>query len=195
MAQQKKQSLESYLVWYCAVWYCMLWYVYKTTMCEVFLTIIIMVVHRKYYGEKIGIYFAWLGFYTLMLALAAAVGLGCFIYGYHTQETSTWRYWATDCGSCSGLVLCLSFVCSLVCSVFLSFCQSVGLYVVLFVFPPFLLFSLSLLFFFSFFRPCLVFLPSNCLSFLFSYFSFYHLSFFNPRRFIVNQDTCALSSR
>ncbi|XP_046878578.1 anoctamin-6 isoform X2 [Hypomesus transpacificus] len=36
---------------------------------------------RKYYGEKIGIYFAWLGFYTVMLALAAIVGLGCFIYG------------------------------------------------------------------------------------------------------------------
>ncbi|XP_041709275.1 anoctamin-6-like [Coregonus clupeaformis] len=45
---------------------------------------------RKYYGEKIGIYFAWLGFYTAMLALAAIVGLGCFIYGYTTQETSTW---------------------------------------------------------------------------------------------------------
>lgn len=47
--------------------------------------------HRKYYGEKIGIYFAWLGFYTIMLALAAIVGLGCFIFGYKTQETSTWR--------------------------------------------------------------------------------------------------------
>uniref|UniRef100_A0A8P4GNV9 Anoctamin n=1 Tax=Dicentrarchus labrax TaxID=13489 RepID=A0A8P4GNV9_DICLA len=43
---------------------------------------------RKYYGEKIGIYFAWLGFYTIMLTLAAAVGLGCFIYGYRTQDTS-----------------------------------------------------------------------------------------------------------
>lgn len=45
---------------------------------------------RKYYGEKIGIYFAWLGFYTVMLTLAAAVGLGCFIYGYTTRESSTW---------------------------------------------------------------------------------------------------------
>uniref|UniRef100_A0AAY4D0S3 Anoctamin n=1 Tax=Denticeps clupeoides TaxID=299321 RepID=A0AAY4D0S3_9TELE len=45
---------------------------------------------RKYYGEKIGIYFAWLGFYTFMLTLAAAVGLACFIYGYYTRETSTW---------------------------------------------------------------------------------------------------------
>lgn len=47
--------------------------------------------HRKYYGEKIGIYFAWLGFYTIMLTLAAIVGLACFIFGYKTQETSTWR--------------------------------------------------------------------------------------------------------
>ncbi|KAM7015768.1 anoctamin-5b isoform 1-T1 [Tautogolabrus adspersus] len=36
---------------------------------------------RKYYGEKIGIYFAWLGFYTEMLFVAAVVGLICFIYG------------------------------------------------------------------------------------------------------------------
>lgn len=47
---------------------------------------------RKYFGEKIGIYFAWLGFYTVMLTLAAAVGLCCFIYGYTTRESSTWRY-------------------------------------------------------------------------------------------------------
>ncbi|XP_030622079.1 anoctamin-6 [Chanos chanos] len=45
---------------------------------------------RKYYGEKIGVYFAWLGFYTLMLAVAAFVGLCCFIYGYQTRESSTW---------------------------------------------------------------------------------------------------------
>ncbi|KAK2853960.1 hypothetical protein Q5P01_006621 [Channa striata] len=36
---------------------------------------------RKYYGEKIGIYFAWLGFYTEMLFFAAIMGLICFIYG------------------------------------------------------------------------------------------------------------------
>jgi lysylphosphatidylglycerol synthetase-like protein (DUF2156 family) len=123
-------------------------------MCEVFLTIIIMVVHRKYYGEKIGIYFAWLGFYTLMLALAAAVGLGCFIYGYHTQETSTWRYWATDC------VLfwfgCFSFVCLLIGLLGLSFILSVCRFVcrpfclssflAFFSFSPFLFLFLSALF-------------------------------------------------
>ncbi|XP_037551308.1 anoctamin-5b [Nematolebias whitei] len=36
---------------------------------------------RKYYGEKIGIYFAWLGFYTEMLFFAALMGLICFTYG------------------------------------------------------------------------------------------------------------------
>uniref|UniRef100_A0A671V8A0 Anoctamin n=1 Tax=Sparus aurata TaxID=8175 RepID=A0A671V8A0_SPAAU len=36
---------------------------------------------RKYYGEKIGIYFAWLGFYTEMLFFAAVMGVICFTYG------------------------------------------------------------------------------------------------------------------
>uniref|UniRef100_A0A8C5GQI3 Anoctamin n=1 Tax=Gouania willdenowi TaxID=441366 RepID=A0A8C5GQI3_GOUWI len=36
---------------------------------------------RKYYGEKIGIYFAWLGFYTEMLFFAAVMGFLCFTYG------------------------------------------------------------------------------------------------------------------
>ncbi|XP_026873488.2 anoctamin-5b isoform X3 [Electrophorus electricus] len=39
---------------------------------------------RKYYGEKIGIYFAWLGFYTEMLFLSAIVGVICFVYGLLT---------------------------------------------------------------------------------------------------------------
>ncbi|XP_069895443.1 anoctamin-6 isoform X1 [Dipodomys merriami] len=45
---------------------------------------------RKYYGEKIGIYFAWLGYYTQMLLLAAVVGVACFLYGYFDQENCTW---------------------------------------------------------------------------------------------------------
>ena len=39
---------------------------------------------RKYFGEKVGIYFAWLGFYTSMLIPAALVGLIVFIYGCAT---------------------------------------------------------------------------------------------------------------
>uniref|UniRef100_A0A8C2ZUN0 Anoctamin n=1 Tax=Cyclopterus lumpus TaxID=8103 RepID=A0A8C2ZUN0_CYCLU len=61
---------------------------------------------RKYYGEKIGIYFAWLGFYTIMLALAAVVGLGCFIYGYRTQDTSTWSKEVCDPEIGGKIVMC-----------------------------------------------------------------------------------------
>ncbi|XP_067356072.1 anoctamin-5 isoform X3 [Channa argus] len=45
---------------------------------------------RKYYGEKIGIYFAWLGFYTEMLLFAAVVGTICFLYGFLTYDDSQW---------------------------------------------------------------------------------------------------------
>ena len=34
-----------------------------------------------YFGEKIGLYFAWLGFYTEMLTYSAIVGLIVFFYG------------------------------------------------------------------------------------------------------------------
>ncbi|XP_032360910.1 anoctamin-6 isoform X1 [Etheostoma spectabile] len=61
---------------------------------------------RKYYGEKVGIYFAWLGFYTRMLVLAAVVGLGCFIYGYKTQETSTWSKEVCDPEIGGKIVMC-----------------------------------------------------------------------------------------
>ncbi|KAM4712238.1 anoctamin-6 isoform 3-T3 [Anableps anableps] len=61
---------------------------------------------RKYYGEKIGIYFAWLGFYTGMLAIAAVVGLGCFIYGYQIQETSTWSKEVCDPNIGGKIVMC-----------------------------------------------------------------------------------------
>lgn len=36
---------------------------------------------RAYFGEKIAIYFAWLGFYMQMLIPASIVGLIVFIYG------------------------------------------------------------------------------------------------------------------
>ncbi|KAF2366911.1 Anoctamin dimerization domain [Trinorchestia longiramus] len=39
---------------------------------------------REYFGEKIGIYFAWLGFYTGWLLPAAVVGLIVFLYGLVT---------------------------------------------------------------------------------------------------------------
>ncbi|KAM3919344.1 anoctamin-9 isoform 2-T2 [Leptodactylus fuscus] len=37
---------------------------------------------REYFGEKVALYFAWLGWYTLMLFPAALVGLAVFFYGF-----------------------------------------------------------------------------------------------------------------
>ncbi|VEN38244.1 unnamed protein product [Callosobruchus maculatus] len=39
---------------------------------------------KEYFGVKIALYFAWLGFYTHMLTPAAIVGLACFIYSCAT---------------------------------------------------------------------------------------------------------------
>lgn len=42
---------------------------------------------KDYFGVKIGLYFAWLGFYTYMLLLASVVGILCFIYSWVTIDT------------------------------------------------------------------------------------------------------------
>ncbi|XP_060569747.1 anoctamin-7-like [Ruditapes philippinarum] len=44
---------------------------------------------REYFGEKIGIYFAWLGFYTAWLLPAAFVGVVVFLYGVFTMSNNT----------------------------------------------------------------------------------------------------------
>ncbi|XP_043284882.1 anoctamin-4-like [Venturia canescens] len=36
---------------------------------------------KEYFGVKIGLYFAWLGFYTYMLVFASIAGFLCFLYG------------------------------------------------------------------------------------------------------------------
>lgn len=41
---------------------------------------------KDYFGVKIGLYFAWLGFYTYMLLLASTVGVICFIYSWKTMD-------------------------------------------------------------------------------------------------------------
>uniref|UniRef100_A0A8D0M5A5 Anoctamin n=2 Tax=Sus scrofa TaxID=9823 RepID=A0A8D0M5A5_PIG len=41
---------------------------------------------RRYFGEKIGLYFAWLGWYTGMLFPAAFIGLFVFLYGVITLD-------------------------------------------------------------------------------------------------------------
>uniref|UniRef100_A0A4W6D115 Anoctamin n=1 Tax=Lates calcarifer TaxID=8187 RepID=A0A4W6D115_LATCA len=49
-------------------------------------SILIISSHRKYFGEKIGLYFAWLGVYTQMLIPAAIVGVIVFLYGCATVD-------------------------------------------------------------------------------------------------------------
>ncbi|XP_069760228.1 anoctamin-6 isoform X1 [Narcine bancroftii] len=61
---------------------------------------------RKYYGEKIGIYFAWLGFYTGMLAIAGFTGLLCFIFGMLTKDDSTWSQEVCDPEIGGRIIMC-----------------------------------------------------------------------------------------
>uniref|UniRef100_A0A8C4QQK4 Anoctamin n=1 Tax=Eptatretus burgeri TaxID=7764 RepID=A0A8C4QQK4_EPTBU len=44
---------------------------------------------RRYFGEKIALYFAWIGWYTGMLIPASAIGFAVFLYGCFTMNTST----------------------------------------------------------------------------------------------------------
>lgn len=41
---------------------------------------------RQYFGEKVAIYFAWLGFYTGWLLPASLVGVVVFMFGLITME-------------------------------------------------------------------------------------------------------------
>ncbi|XP_067154086.1 anoctamin-6 [Apteryx mantelli] len=61
---------------------------------------------RKYYGEKIGIYFAWLGFYTNMLTVAAVVGVGCFLYGCLAKDNCTWSQEVCDPNIGGNIIMC-----------------------------------------------------------------------------------------
>ncbi|XP_044743761.1 anoctamin-4 isoform X2 [Chrysoperla carnea] len=43
---------------------------------------------KEYFGVKIALYFAWLGFYTHMLLPASIVGVACFIYSWLTLDSN-----------------------------------------------------------------------------------------------------------
>uniref|UniRef100_A0AAY4BSL1 Anoctamin n=1 Tax=Denticeps clupeoides TaxID=299321 RepID=A0AAY4BSL1_9TELE len=43
---------------------------------------------RRYFGEQIGLYFAWLGVYTQLLIPASVIGVIIFLYGFLTVDTN-----------------------------------------------------------------------------------------------------------
>uniref|UniRef100_A0A674AP04 Anoctamin n=1 Tax=Salmo trutta TaxID=8032 RepID=A0A674AP04_SALTR len=61
---------------------------------------------RKYYGEKIGIYFAWLGFYTEMLFFAAVMGVICFTYGVLSYDDNLTSKEICDPSIGGSIVMC-----------------------------------------------------------------------------------------
>ncbi|XP_039605498.1 anoctamin-5-like [Polypterus senegalus] len=61
---------------------------------------------RRYYGEKIGIYFAWLGFYTEMLFFAAIVGVLCFLYGASTYNENLWSKEICNASVGGDIIMC-----------------------------------------------------------------------------------------
>ncbi|XP_057304531.1 anoctamin-7-like isoform X4 [Hydractinia symbiolongicarpus] len=62
---------------------------------------------REYFGEKIGLYFAWLGQYTAWLLLPSFVGLLVFIYGLATINSPDNRDALDICNSPNGTyVMC-----------------------------------------------------------------------------------------
>ncbi|XP_073072429.1 anoctamin-5 isoform X4 [Manis javanica] len=68
---------------------------------------------RNYYGEKIGIYFVFLGFYTEMLSFAAVVGLACFIYGLLSMNGNSSSMEICDPKIGGQIIMCP--LCDLVC--------------------------------------------------------------------------------
>lgn len=56
------------------------------------LCVLCFVSDRQYFGDKVAIYFSWLGYYTYMLFPAALVGFIVFLYGLVTLFTDVPRW-------------------------------------------------------------------------------------------------------
>ncbi|XP_049274206.1 anoctamin-4 [Rhipicephalus sanguineus] len=65
-----------------------------------------LVLIRRYFGEKTGLYFAWLGFYTSMLFLPAVVGVMTTLYGIFEMATNTPTAETCDPNIAGSFVLC-----------------------------------------------------------------------------------------
>lgn len=65
-----------------------------------------LVLIRRYFGEKTGLYFAWIGFYTSMLFLPALVGVLTTLYGVFEMTTNTPTAEICDASIAGSFVLC-----------------------------------------------------------------------------------------
>nr|XP_054926460.1 anoctamin-1-like [Dermacentor andersoni] len=63
---------------------------------------------RRYFGEKVGLYFAWVGFYTTMLVLPAFVGIFTSLYGLAYMLTNKPTEEACDPNTFGNFTLCPS---------------------------------------------------------------------------------------
>ena len=63
-------------------------FIYGVAYMDRFLMISYISLLRNYYGSKIAMYFAWLGFYTQMLVVPSILGLIIFIYGVAYMDDS-----------------------------------------------------------------------------------------------------------
>ena len=43
-----------------------------------------LIISRQYFGTQLGLYYAWLGFYTQFLSFIAIIGVICILYGLVT---------------------------------------------------------------------------------------------------------------
>lgn len=61
---------------------------------------------RRYFGEKIGIYFFWLAYYTNMLIPAAIVGVAAFFYGIFTMMSDVPSNEICNSNKAGNLIMC-----------------------------------------------------------------------------------------
>ncbi|XP_065557392.1 anoctamin-5-like [Artemia franciscana] len=61
---------------------------------------------RRYFGDETGLYFSWLGFYTMMLVPASVAGLIAFLYGAFTLDSDSNVTSKEICGNEKDLTMC-----------------------------------------------------------------------------------------
>lgn len=94
------------------------------------------VIFRDYFGEKVALYYLWLGWYTRMLVPAAVIGIVVFLYGLAFFNTSPlmWVYFEQTnsrvCCRCrqSNLILIYTQLSPKLCCLGIVFLQSWSLW-------------------------------------------------------------------